>query len=241
MTEMKLMRPVIVRTEGLRKSFGDVQALKGVDLEIPQGHIICVTGPNGSGKTTLLKILAGMCMDYEGRAEVMGEKPGARTKAFTAYMPDRYGFPEEASVSELIDIYRTFFDDFDEDKCREMLAAFAIDEKGSTKEMTAGGIDKLQLCLMMARKARLYLLDEPLGGVDIEAREHVLDVILESFDPQSTVMIVTHLIHEIERVFDSVIVIRDGKVAAFEDCDAIRQKTGGSLEEGLKGYFRGDA
>ena len=140
----------------------------------------------------------------------------------------------------MIKLYSTFFDDFDEEKCRELLGMFDIREKSMPKEMSKGVIDKLQISLLMSRSARLYLLDEPIGGVDIEARDRVLDLILDNFNPKGTMLIVTHLIHDIERLFDSVIVLRKGKVAAFEDTDVLRSRCGGSLEEALKEIFRGE-
>ena len=143
-------------------------------------------------------------------------------------------------VSKMIKLYSTFFDDFDEEKCRELLGMFDIREKSMPKEMSKGVIDKLQISLLMSRSARLYLLDEPIGGVDIEARDRVLDLILDNFNPKGTMLIVTHLVHDIERLFDSVIVLRKGKVAAFEDTDVLRSRCGGSLEEALKEIFRGE-
>ncbi len=240
--KLKLVQnPPVAVLEGVSKSFDGVCALDDVSLTIPEGRIIGITGPNGSGKTTMLKIMAGFYADYQGRVTIDGFEPGAETKARVAYLPDKEGLPESMEVSEMIKLYRAFFDDFDEEKCRELLGMFDISEKSMPREMSKGVIDKLQLSLLMSRDARLYLLDEPIGGVDIEARDHVLDLILDNFNPKGTMLIVTHLVHDIERLFDSVIVLKKGKVAVFEDTDVLRARKGGSLEEALKEIFRGES
>ena len=237
--KLKLVQnPPVAVLEGVSKSFDGVCALDDVSLTIPEGRIIGITGPNGSGKTTMLKIMAGFYADYQGRVTIDGFEPGAETKARVAYLPDKEGLPESMEVSEMIKLYRAFFDDFDEEKCRELLGMFDISEKSMPREMSKGVIDKLQLSLLMSRDARLYLLDEPIGGVDIEARDHVLDLILDNFNPKGSMLIVTHLVHDIERLFDSVIVLKKGKVAVFEDTDVLRARKGGSLEEVLKEIFR---
>lgn len=229
----------VVEIKDVTKNFGTVKALDHVNLEIPEGRIIGLLGPNGSGKTTLLKILAGFYAEYEGEALIDGHKPGAFTKARVAYLPDKDGLPENMMVDDIIKIYTTFFDDFDEAKCRRLLEIFDVRPTAMPKEMSKGVIDKLQISLLMARNARLYLLDEPIGGVDVEARQHVLDLILENFNPQGTMIIVTHLVRDIERLFDSVIVLKKGKVECFEDCDTLRSKFGGTLEEAMCEIFRG--
>lgn len=155
-----------------------------------------------------------------------------------AYLPDRSGLPEKMEVSEMIKIYRTFFDDFDEDKCRRLLNLFDIGLRRTTKGMSKGMTDKLQLALMMSRNARLYLLDEPLGGIDVEARDHVLDIILDNFNPQGTMIIVTHLIGEIERLFDEIIVLEKGRLRLQGSCDDIRAKYGNSLVDCIKEITR---
>jgi len=231
--------PPIVEIKNVSKSFESVQALDNVNLTIPEGRIIGLLGPNGSGKTTFLKILAGFYTQYSGEVTIDGYHIGAETKARVAYLPDKDGLPIDMAVSEIIKLYATFFDDFDADKCRQLLTLFDIRENATPKEMSKGVIDKLQVCLLMSRKARLYLLDEPIGGVDIEARDHVLDLILENFNPQGTMIIVTHLVRDIERLFDSVIVLKKGRIEAYEESDSLRARYGGSLEDALKELFRG--
>ena len=238
--KLKLVEnPPVVEIRDVTKDFGTVRALDHVNLDIPEGRIIGLLGPNGSGKTTLLKILAGFYAEYEGTALIDGHKPGAFTKARVAYLPDKDGLPDNMMVNDIIKIYKTFFDDFDEEKCRRLLETFDVRETAMPKEMSKGVIDKLQISLLMARQARLYLLDEPIGGVAVDARQHVLDLILENFNPQGTMIIVTHLVRDIERLFDSVIVLKKGKVVEFEDSDVIRSRYGGTLEEALCEIFRG--
>ena len=228
----------IVKIENVRKYYEGIRALEDVSLEIPEGKIIGILGPNGSGKTTLLKILSGFLTEYEGDVTIDGYHIGAETKARVAYLPDKDGLPKDMAVSEMIKLYKMFFDDFSEEKCRELLAIFDIKEESKPKEMSKGVIDKLQVCLLMSRNARLYLLDEPIGGVDIVAREHILDLIIENFNPKGTMIIVTHLVRDIEKLFDSVVVLVDGQIKAFEDCDELRARYGGSLEEALKELMR---
>lgn len=230
----------IVKISELGKQFDDVRALDDITIDIPQGKIIGLLGPNGSGKTTLLKILAGMCMDYEGKVTILGDEPGAVTKARVAYLPDKCKMPETMPVSDMIKVHKTFFEDFDEQKCRELLEKFGIKEEETTKTMSKGVVDKLLISLMMARRAKLYLMDEPLGGVDVEARDHVLDTILDNFNPEGTMIIVTHLIRDVERLFDTVMVLKKGKITGFEDCDKLRSRYGSTLEEVMKELFRGD-
>jgi len=238
--KLKLVEnPPVVEIRDVSKEFSTVRALDHVNLEIPEGRIIGLLGPNGSGKTTLLKILAGFYAEYEGEVLIDGHRPGAFTKARVAYLPDKDGLPENMMVEDIVKIYSTFFDDFDEEKCRRLLEIFDIRTNAMPKEMSKGVIDKLQISLLMSRQARLYLLDEPIGGVDVEARQHVLDLILENFNPQGTMVIVTHLVRDIERLFDSVIILKKGKVETFEDSDVIRSRYGGTLEEALREIFRG--
>lgn len=230
--------PPVVTIEDVGKRFGEVIALDHVNLTIPEGRIIGLLGPNGSGKTTLLKILAGFYAAYTGEVKIDGHRPGAWTKAHVAYLPDKDGLPVFMTVKEIIRIYQLFFADFDEKKCRSLLETFSIREDATPKEMSKGMVDQLQIALLMARRARLYLLDEPIAGVDVEARQHVLDLILENFRPQGTMVIVSHLVRDIERLFDSAIILKKGRVTLQEECDAIRSRYGGTLEEALREIFR---
>ncbi|MEG0924108.1 MAG: ABC transporter ATP-binding protein [Anaerovoracaceae bacterium] len=232
-----IKNPPIVSTCNLTKRFGEVEALRDVSIEIPEGKIIGLLGPNGSGKTTFIKILAGLYTSYEGTVTIDGQRPGANSKAIVSYLPDKNSFPMDKTTLEIIQIYRDFFGDFSEEKCLSLLEKFQIDKDKKFKEMSKGMIDKVQVSLVMSRKARLYLLDEPLGGVDVGARDFVLDTILENFDSKGTILVATHLISQIERLFDSVVVLNGGAVVANTFCDAIREKYGMTLENSMKEIF----
>ncbi|MDD6042704.1 MAG: ABC transporter ATP-binding protein [Eubacteriaceae bacterium] len=235
---LRLVEKSIVDIKSLTKDFDSIRALDDINLQIPEGRIIGILGPNGSGKTTLLKILAGLYAEYDGEVLIDGIKPSAATKAMVAYLPDKSGLPADMNVRNIVKIYKTFYDDFDENKCNRLLNGFDIKMQQTPKEMSKGMLDKLQVCLVMSRNARLYLLDEPIGGVDIEARDHILDLIIENFNPKGTMLIVTHLVRDIERLFDSVIVLKRGRVERFIDSDRLRSEYGMSLEGALKEMFR---
>lgn len=223
----------LVKIENLSKHFGPVKALNEINLEIPRGHIIGLLGPNGSGKTTLIKILAGLYTNYEGQVFIDGHKPSHMTKAMVSYQGDKNNFPAHMEVWQAVSIYKTFFTDFNEDLCVGMLDTFAIKRESKLGQMSKGTVDKLQIALTMSRNAQLYLLDEPLGGVDAKAREHVLDTILNSFNLQGTIIVATHLISQVEQIFDKAILLSAGNLTYFGDCDDIRQNTGLSLEESI--------
>lgn len=229
--------PPIVEIKDLTKEFGQVIALKDVNLEIPEGNIIGLLGPNGSGKTTLIKILAGLYTSYSGSVAIDGERPGATTKAKVAYMPDVVGMPMGMCAKDVVKIYEDFFEDFDPEKCFGMLNKFEIEKDKKFNEMSKGTIDKVKVSFTMARKARLYLLDEPLGGVDVGARDVVLDTILENFDSKGTIIVATHLISEIERLFDSAIILKQGELVDFRGCDEIRMQYGATLEDAMREIF----
>lgn len=225
----------LVRISGLTKKFKEVIALDDITIDFPKGEIIGLLGENGSGKTTLLKILAGLYMEYGGAAEIDSDKPSHITKAKVSYLPDKVRFANEKTPEEVIEFYRTYFDDFSEEKCRELLQRFGLEADKPFKEMSKGMVEKVQLSLVMARKARLYLLDEPIGGVDGNAREVVMDAILDNFDPESSMIVVTHQIHEMVRLFDRVVVLKEGKIVGSGICEELIEKHGKSLEEIVRG------
>ena len=229
--------PPIVKVDNLTKRFDLVTALDHLSLEIPEGKIIGLLGANGSGKTTLLKILAGLYTDYEGNVKIDGYRPGHETKAQVSYLPDRPAFSLKETPADVLAIYETFFDDFNKERFLDLMEKFELDLHTPFKEMSKGMIDKVQISFTMSRDARLYLLDEPLGGVDVAARDYVLDTILENFDSRGTIVVVTHLISEIERLFDSVMVLKKGQLIMDCSCDDIRMQYGTTLEEAMKAVF----
>ena len=221
----------IAELKNLSKRFGEVTALDDITADIPRGSIIGLLGENGSGKTTLLKILAGLYMEYGGSVSIEGDKPSHITKAKVSYLPDKVRFTKEKTPKEVIGFYSTYFDDFGSEKCRELLERFGLSEEKPFMEMSKGMVEKVQLSLVMARDAKLYLLDEPIGGVDSGAREVVMDAVLDNFDRGSSIIVVTHLINEMERLFDRIMVLREGRLAANADCDELVAEHNKPLEE----------
>lgn len=234
-------RETVLKIEDLKKSFLTGEVLKGVNLEIPAGKIVGLLGNNGSGKTTLLKILAGMTRDYEGKVSICGSRPGCTTKNYVAYLSDKCALPDKLSISEIIDIYERFFDDFDRQKCLELLDRFEVNPLQRPGEISLGTAEKAQIALTMARKAKLYILDEPLGAIDVVARDVVIDAILDSFGEESSMIIVTHLISEIEKLFDDACVLKDGKITLYKNCDELRAEFGGTLQDAVKDILREEA
>ena len=235
---LKLVTTPLVCLSDVSKQFDRIRALDHVSLAIPEGRIIGLLGPNGSGKTTMLKILAGLYTEYEGSVSIDGLRPGAKTKACVAYLPDSSCLPEKMLVSDIVRLYEIFFADFDAEKCRELLAAFAIGLSKTPEEMLKGMIDKLQISLVMARRARLYLLDEPIAGVDPAARDYIMGTIINNYADDATVLISTHLIADIERVLDEVIFLKDGRIVRYETVDELKAQEGKSVDEVFREEFR---
>lgn len=221
----------IVEIRGLTKKFKEVTALHDITVCLPKGEIIGLLGENGSGKTTLLKVLAGLYMEYSGIVKIDGEKPSHITKAKVSYLPDKVRFAGEKTPQEVVEFYQAYFDDFSEEKCRSLLQRFGIEAGKPFREMSKGMVEKVQLSLIMARAARLYLLDEPVGGVDGNAREVVMDALFDNFDSESSIVIVTHQIHELARLFDRVIVLKEGRVVGSGLCEEMVERYGKPLEE----------
>mgnify|MGYP002585616352 CR=1 FL=1 len=226
---------------GLTKQYGSKAALDNLNLTLPRGRIIGLLGPNGSGKTTLIKLINGLLAPTAGQLYINGNEPGPDTKKVVSYLPERTYFNSWMKVNDILDFFCDFYADFRRNRAEDTLQRLGIDPTARLSTMSKGTKEKVQLILVMSRNAQLYLLDEPIGGVDVEAREHVLDLILENFNPKGTMLIVTHLIHDIERLFDDVIVLKEGRVETFTASDSLRAQYGGSLEEALKAMFREEA
>ena len=227
----------MIEIKNLTKFYGRSPALIDVNLSLTPG-IIGLLGPNGSGKTTMIKILNGLLRDYAGEVRIDGMKVSDKTKAIVSYLPDRTYLPEWTNAEGAITIFKDMYEDFDELKMRGMLAKLNLDPKQPMKTMSKGMKEKFQLCLVMSRNARIYILDEPIGGVDPAARELILRTILENYAPDSLVIISTHLIADIEQIFDSVIFLKEGQVVLHDNVDALRASKGMSIEEYFKEVFR---
>lgn len=229
---------MLVECLDLTKNFSGKKALDAVNLKIGRGKIIGLLGPNGSGKTTLIKILNGLLEPTFGSVLIDGEKPGPYTKSIVSYLPDRTYFADWMKVSDIFDMFRDFYADFDRKKAEEMCGLLNIGTEEKIKNMSKGTKEKVQLILVMSRKAQLYLLDEPIAGVDPAARDYILSTIINNYNEEGTVVISTHLIADIERVLDEVVFLRNGKVVRHEAVDDIKEKEGKSIDDVFKDTFR---
>ena len=224
----------ILTCNQLCKKYGAVQALDNVDLSVEPGRVVGLLGPNGSGKTTLIKLANGLLTPTSGEILIAGEKPGPETKRIVSYLPDRQYLPAWMSVKQMMEFFSDFYDDFDRDRASEMLGRLGIGEDMHIREMSKGTREKAQLIMVMSRRAKLYLLDEPIGGVDPATRDYILDTIIRNYEPEAAVIISTHLISDVEQVLDDVIFINGGRIVLQSSVDEIREKHGMSVDS----YFR---
>ena len=227
-----------IEINNLTKKFGDLTALDDVTVSLEQGQIVGLLGPNGSGKTTLIKILNGLLQPTSGSVTINGSAPGVETKKVVAYLPDRNALPDYMTASQLMDIYEDFFEDFDRIKAEAMVDDLGINRKQTMKKMSKGTKEKLQLCLVMARQAEVYLLDEPIGGVDPATRDYILRTIISNYNENAVVLISTHLISDVESVLDDVVFIKDGRVVLHKAADEIREEKGESIDKLFREVFK---
>ena len=227
-----------IEINNLTKKFGDLTALDDVTVSLEQGQIVGLLGPNGSGKTTLIKILNGLLQPTSGGVTINGSAPGVETKKVVAYLPDRNALPDYMTASQLMDIYEDFFADFDRAKAEAMVDDLGINRKQTMKKMSKGTKEKLQLCLVMARQAEVYLLDEPIGGVDPATRDYILRTIISNYNENAVVLISTHLIADVESVLDDVVFIKDGRVVLHKAADEIREEKGESVDKLFREVFK---
>ena len=232
------MENCVLKAVGLTKRYQKTTALDGVDLELPQGKIVGLLGPNGSGKTTFIKLAAGLLTPSSGEIRVCGEPIGPASKALVSYLPDKTYLNRQQRIREVLDTFQDFYSDFQRDRAERMLAALGIDPDARLKTLSKGNQEKVQLVLVMSRRAKLYLLDEPIGGVDPAARDYILNTIISNYDPEATVLISTHLISDVERVLDEFLFLYQGKVIQKGEADAVREETGKSLDELFREVFK---
>ena len=232
------MSDYLIECRGLHKSYGLRPALSGVDLEVGPGRIVGLLGPNGSGKTTLIKLLCGLLQPTRGELAVDGSAVGPYTKSVVSYLPDRMYFADWMKASDLFDLFRDFYSDFQYEKAIDMCRSLGVDPGDRLKSMSKGTKEKVQLVLVMARNARLYLLDEPIAGVDPAARDFILRTILTNYNEEGTVLISTHLISDVEKVLDEAIILKEGKIMLHATVDDIREREGKSVDALFREIFR---
>ncbi|CAB1248203.1 ABC transporter ATP-binding protein [Clostridium sp. MT-14] len=228
----------ILKCTDLKKYYFRKIALNGLNLEIKRGRIMGLLGPNGSGKTTFLKIVAGILRPSSGEIFINGNKPGRKTKAQVSYLPDRDYLYKWMRISDAIDFFKDMYDDFDEGKAKELLEFMDLNEDSKVKELSKGMSEKLYLTLVLSRKSQLYVLDEPLGGVDPTTREKILDAILKNYTEDSSILITTHLVSDIERLFDDVAFISEGKIILFGNAEELRSEKKMSIDEIYREVFK---
>ena len=222
----------------LEKSFGNKKVLNDINLKIPRGKIIGLLGRNGTGKTTLIKLINDLLTPTYGKVLINGKTPSVESKKIIAYLPERTYLDKSMTVDNVIRYFEEFYDNFDAEKARQLLSDLNLDTTLKLSKMSKGMQEKVQLVLVMSRKAQLYILDEPLGGVDPATRDYILDTILTNFNEGATVIISTHLIADIERILDEVIFIDDGRIVLHENSDTLRNKEGGSIDEIFRRMFK---
>ncbi len=231
------MNEKLLVCSGLTKLFGTKQALTGVDLTVGSGKIVGLLGPNGSGKTTFLKLINGLIQPTGGSVLIDGQAPGVYTHSITSYLPDRMFLNDWMKVIDLIRFFDDFYSDFDFPKAMDMLQSLGLSSSERLKTLSKGTKEKVQLIVTMARKAKLYLLDEPIGGVDPAARDYILNTILTNYSEDSTVIISPHLIADIERVLDEIVFLKNGEMTLYDTVDNIREREGKSVDQLFREVF----
>ena len=228
----------ILECKGLSKHFGAVQALENVDLAIEPGHIVGLLGPNGSGKTTLIKLANGLLTPTSGSITIGGIAPGVQTKSVVSYLPERIALPEWMTAEQAVDYYQDFYADFRRETAEAMIQNLGLNMKQRIKAMSKGTKEKLQLILTMSREARLFLLDEPIGGVDPATRDYILRTIIGNYNENASIIISTHLISDVEQVLDEVLFLQNGRIVLHDTVDAIRNEKGTSVDALFREVFR---
>ena len=237
MLENTIVSEQILTCDGLCKSYVE-PVIENLCLSLPAGKIVGLLGPNGSGKTTLIKMAAGLLGPTEGSLRILGREVSADTKRMVAYLPERNALPEQMTVNEVLTFLADMFDDFDTECAKKMISDLGLPTDRRIRHLSKGMKEKVQLITVMSRKARLYLLDEPIGGVDPATRDYVLETIIKCHAPDSTVLISTHLIADVEKVLDSFLFFQGGRIVASGDVAEFCEKEGATLDEIFRRTFR---
>ena len=228
----------MIELKNVSKRYKQTEALKNVSLSLKPGQIVGILGPNGSGKTTLIKILNGLLRDYSGEVLIDYQSVGVHSKSLISYLPDQTYLADWMNGEKAIDLFKDMYSDFDETRMRDLMAKLKLDSKQSIKTMSKGMKERFQLALVMSRNAKIYILDEPIGGVDPAARELILNTILDNYASDSLVIISSHIISEIEQIFDTVVFLKEGEVVLCDDVDQIRSSHNKSIDELFKEVFK---
>lgn len=228
----------ILNASKLSKRFSKTFALQNVSLDVEAGRVIGLLGPNGSGKTTFLKLCNGLLTPTSGSIQIAGMAPGVETKKIVSYLPENSWFNDWMKVKDMVSFFADFYADFDAEKAADMLRTLGIEPTALIKTLSKGTKEKVQLILVMARKAKLYLLDEPIGGVDPAVRDYILRTIISNYNPEASVIISTHLIADVEQVLDEVIFLKEGEIVLHEDVDTIREEKGTSVDQLFREVFK---
>lgn len=228
----------VLTCKTLSKKYGKTPVLSDVNLNVESGHIVGLLGPNGSGKTTLIKLANGLLTPDDGTITVCGMLPGKGSHALVSYLPERAVLPEWMSVGQILDFYADFFQDFRRDAAQDMIGHLGIDMKQRIRQMSKGTREKVQLIMVMSRQAKLYLLDEPIGGVDPATRDYILSTIISNYNPEAAVVISTHLIADVEKILDDVIFLDHGCVTLESSVDEIRETRGVSVDALFREVFK---
>ena len=228
----------LLKIDNVSKKYEHFKALDNVSLTLSKGKIIGLLGPNGSGKTTLIKIINGLLKEYDGEILVDGNKIGEKSRKISSYLPDENYFQDWMYVRDVLGIFSDLYEDFDKENCLSLMNRFKLDKNMKIKAMSKGMKEKFQLSLVMSRKAKIYILDEPIAGVDPAAREVILDVILNNYETDSLVLISTHLISDLETIFDEVIFLKEGKVVLHQETEELRTQRKQSIDEAFREVFR---
>ena len=228
----------LLECKGLNKSFGKKQVLEDINLKVSKGKIIGLLGKNGTGKTTLIKLINDLLTPTSGEVLVNGEKVGVESKKIISYLPERTYLDKSMTVEKVIEFFEDFYDNFDSEKAKSLLKDLDLDTSMKLSKMSKGMQEKVQLVLVMSRRADLYILDEPLGGVDPATRDYILDTLLTNFNEDASVIISTHLISDIERILDEVIFIENGKIVLTSDTDELRTKENASIDDIFRRMFK---
>ena len=228
----------LLKITNVTKKYHHFKALNNVSMTLESGKIIGLLGPNGSGKTTLIKIINGLLKDYEGEVLVDGKNVGIDSRKIISYLPDENYFQDWMYIKDVLSIFSDLYEDFDKENCLTLMNRFKLDKGMKIKEMSKGMKEQFQLSLVMSRKAKLYILDEPIAGVDPAAREVILDVILNNYEEDALVLISTHLISDLETIFDDVVFLKDGEIVLHQSTEDLRLERKQSIDEAFREVFR---